>query len=114
MLDPITITLAGNAYTIQQLTIGQQCDLGVGVVLPQSEDPQENVRRAFQRNMSIIAAALAEDHPTLTKDALFKMRITPQERIAAVDAILKFAGLVQTVKPGEAAEGEAPAAAAAA
>src|SRR5260370_526771 len=68
MLEPITITLADKSYAIQQLTIGQDCDLRVGVVLPQSDDPQENIRRAFERNVSIIVAALSADYPELTRD----------------------------------------------
>src|SRR5258708_4426330 len=102
MIEPITITLAEKSYKIQQLTIGQDCDLRVGVVLPQSDDPQENIRRAFERNVSIIVAALSADYPELTRDTLFKMRISPQERTAAVDAILEFAGFVPAEKkPGE-------------
>jgi hypothetical protein len=115
MIEPITITLEEKAYKISQLTIGQQCDLQIGVVLPTSADPQENVQRAFQRNMAVIAAALSVDHPELTKEKLWSMRISPKERVAAVDAILEFAGLVKPppAKEGTAA-GEAPAAAAAA
>jgi hypothetical protein len=103
-----TITLAGQPYTIQPLTIGQQRDLQIGVTIPPSDDPQENVRRAFDRNLAVILAALSDGYPQITRDALLQMRgSTPQERVAAVNAILEFAGLVARTEtpPGEAAAG---------
>ncbi len=104
MLEPITITLEEKPYKIQQLTIGQQCDLNVGVMLPTTTDMKESVRLAFEFNLSVIAAALAVDHPEITKEKLYTMRVTPQERVAAVNAILEFAGLApaKESKPGEA------------
>ena len=104
MNDSITVTLGGKQYRIQQLTIGQQRDLSIGVTLPQSPDPQENVRRAFERNLGIIVAALSKDHPEITMAALLEMRgSSPRERVLAVNTILEFAGLVREKdpKPGE-------------
>lgn len=102
-MQTTTIMLAGQPYTIQQLTIGQQRDLQVGVTLPPADDPQENVRRAFDRNLAIIVAGLSKDHPQITMDKLLDMRgSTPQERVAAVNAILEFSGLVaKETPPGE-------------
>jgi hypothetical protein len=116
MIEPITITLEDKTYTIRQLTIGQDMDLQIGLMLPQNPDPQENVRCGFERNIAIIVAALSADYPEITRNAILQMRVTPEERVAAVDRILDFAGFVKITKakPGEAAAGEAPAAPAAA
>lgn len=112
MTDSITVTLAGKPYTIGMLTIGQQRDLGIGVMLQDvKDDPQENMRRAFDRNLTILAAGLSMDHPDMTVATLLQMRgVTAQERVAAVNAILEFAGLI----PAEKKPGEAEAATAAA
>lgn len=104
MPDTITITLDGKSYTVRRLTIRQQMELGIGVALADAEDPQDNVRRGFDRIVSIIVAALSEDHPEMTRDALLKTRPTADERRDAVNAILDFAGLIRTAvvkQPGE-------------
>jgi hypothetical protein len=104
-MSEITVTLAGKPYTIGQLTIGQQRDLSIGVSLPENKaDPQDNIRRAFDRNIAVIAAALSMDHPEMTTAALLQLRgCTAAERIAAVNTILEYAGLVPAEKqPGEA------------
>lgn len=90
----ITITLAGKPYTVSQLTLGQLRDLSVGVTLPDTPDPQEVVRRSFERAASIIVTALRDSNPDLTVDSLYKLPITRDEMRAANDAILKFSGLI--------------------
>ena len=109
MADTINITLDGKPYAVRKLTIRQQIALGVGVALPEVADPQENVQRAFDRNLSIILAALSVDHPEMTRDALLESRTTAEERRVAVDAILTFAGLIPiAAKPREAAGASSP------
>jgi hypothetical protein len=104
MADTINITLDGKSYAVRKLTIRQQIALGIGVSLPEVTDPQENIQRAFDRNLSILLAALSVDHPEVTRDTLLDSRATADERRAAVDTILTFAGLLPVeVKPGEAA-----------
>jgi hypothetical protein len=103
-MTDITVTLAGTPYTIGQLTLGQLRDLSVGVVLPDGPDPQDTVRRSFDRSVSIIAVAVGEANPELTPAALYKMKITRAEMRDAFDAILRFAGMIPA---GEAPPGEA-------
>jgi hypothetical protein len=91
---PITITLAGQPYTVPQLTLGQIEDLSVAVVTPTHDDPQENVRRNFGRAIGIIRAALAKDYPELTAEAIRLLHITRLELNTATDAILTHSGLV--------------------
>ena|SRR5579859_2186884 len=110
MSDPITITLDGKPYAIQQLTIGQMRDIHIGVVLPDAVDPQENTRRSWDRAVAIISAALIESDASFTPEAIYKMRFTIKERNAAVSAILKFAGLGTSTE--ESPQGEAAAGAA--
>ena len=103
MTEPTTITLAGQPYTVQPLTLGQIEDLSVAVVVPDSEYPADNVRRSFQRSIDAIVVALSVDHPDMTSDALRKMRITRQELRDAYGAVLRLSGLVAAEgdKPGE-------------
>jgi hypothetical protein len=92
--NPITITLAGQPYTVQPLTLGQIEELSIAVVTPTHDDPQENVRRNFARTVGILRAALAQDYPALTPEALRALRITRLELNTATDAILTHSGLV--------------------
>jgi hypothetical protein len=92
--SPISVTLAGQSYTVPPLTLGQIEDLSVAVVTPTHDDPQENVRRSFARAIGIIRAALAKDYPELTAEALRALHITRLELNTATDAILSHSGLV--------------------
>jgi hypothetical protein len=112
MSDPIVVKLAGIEYTIAQLSLGQLRDLSVGVVLPDGGDPQDNVRRSFNRSVDVIAVALGEANPELTPAALYNMKITRQEMRDATDKILTFAGLIPATAAGSAPPGEAEAGAA--
>jgi hypothetical protein len=113
MTEPLTITLAGVKYTIGQLTLGQLRDLSVGVTLPDAPDPQENVRRSFDRSVNVIATAVVAANPDLTLSKLYEMAITREEMRDATNEILKFAGLIPaTAAKGETTPGEADGAAA--
>lgn len=107
MADTLTITLANNQYTLPRLTLGQLRDLSIGVVMPDSPDPQETVRRSFDRSVSIIVTALSVSTPDMTHDALYAMSISRQEMVAASDAILKFSGLITAVGDTETGEDQA-------
>jgi hypothetical protein len=107
MTESITITLEGKPYTIGQLNLGQLRDLSIGVTLPDSGDPQDNVRRTFDRSVGVIAVGVGAAHPTLTLAALYNMNITRNEMRDATNAILKFAGLLPEAPPaGSAPPGE--------
>jgi hypothetical protein len=109
MLEPITITLEGKKYTIGQLNLGQLRDLSVGVTLPDASDPQENVRRSFDRSVNVIAIAVGDANPDLNLAALYKMKISREEMHNATDEILRFAGLIPASAPAAgAANGSAP------
>jgi hypothetical protein len=104
MSDPnsITLTLDGKQFVVGKLNIGQMQDLTVAVFLPLSDDPQENQRRIFDRNLACILAALKKTHPDLTLDKLKEWGFTPKEMVAAADDILVFSGLAtRSIKSGE-------------
>lgn len=109
----LVITLGDKAYTIPQpLNLGQLRDLSIAVTLPELPDPQEVVRRSYERAIAAIAAALIEDYPEMTAAAIYKIRgITNKQMRAAYDAILEFSGLIPATVPAEAVPGEAPGAA---
>lgn len=108
MANSIVVTLAGTEYTIAQLNLGQLRDLAIGVVLPDATDPQVNVRLSFDRSVAVMVAALNEANPELTPAALYKLKMTRAEMLAATDAILMFAGLIPAA--GAPPSGEAGAA----
>jgi soluble P-type ATPase len=101
----LTVTLAGKAYAATvPLTLGQLEDLNVAVMLPSADNPQEEVRQNFKRNIGIILAALAPEHPELTDLAIRNMRSPNAEFTKAVSDILDASGLFKkAAAPGEAA-----------
>lgn len=105
MSETISITLAGNTYVIPSLNLGQLRDLSIGISLPDEPDPQESVRRSYDRAVTIIATALRSGNPQLSVEALYKMTITRKEMRDAVDAILTFSGLIAKPSSGEAVAG---------
>lgn len=98
-----TITLAGQEYTIAQLTLGQIEDLQVAVAAQSTGDPQKDVRVGMKRGRDIIAAAIG--NYGVTADSLKAMAISLAEFNAAVSTILEFSGLIRKkdTSPGEAA-----------
>ena len=104
MKEPAVVTLEGKEFKVQQLTLGQIEDLSIAVVLADSPDDQESVKRTFRRTLETLAAALSADYPEMTVDKLRQMRISRDELRAANRTVLEFAGLVPS--------GEAPAGAA--
>jgi hypothetical protein len=111
-LPNLTITLAGIKYEIQPLTIGQLEALHVGVVEPQSENPQESARQLWKRNIGIIVSALSIDYPHMTPEKLATLRVGSFKDVTKiVDSILVFSGLIDE-KPKEPVPGEGEASAA--
>lgn len=111
--NSLQLSLAGQTFTIQPLTVGQLEELHVGVVTPEGSGPKEKMRSFYERNIEILAVALSSDHPNMTADTIRKMRIgTLQAMTGAVSDILDFSGISkkEDAKP-EAATGEAQAAA---
>lgn len=108
----LKIHLAGIDYDIQPLTIGQLESLHIGVVEPQSEDPQESARQLWKRNIGIIVSALSVDYPHMTAEKLATLRVGSFKDVTkVVDSILIFSGLVDE-KPKEPVPGEGEARAA--
>jgi len=109
-LETLTITIAGQQFTIQPLTVGQLQDLHVGVVEPVPEDPAEGVRKFWARSIGIISTALSVDHPNMTPEMIGKLRLGTLTSVKrTVDDILDFAGIVEKKKdpkPGEAQAAE--------
>src|SRR5262249_45357433 len=93
-MSDLSITLAGKSSTLQQLPLKQLRDLSIGVTLPDVPDPQEVIRRSYDRAVAIMATALSKAAPELTSDVIYDMTITREEMRKATDAILEFAGLV--------------------
>ncbi len=112
-MDPITIFLAGKPYTVRPLTLGQSRDLGIGVTLPDVTDPQDAVRRSFDRAVAVISVALSADYPEMPPKAIYDMRsesgqtVTREEMRVANDTVLRLAGFIAEPKPGEAEAGAA-------
>lgn len=113
--DSITIMLAGEAYVIYPFTVGQLEELHVGVMYPSDVDPKENVRNLWRRNVDVLAAALSQDHPQMTRDVIYKKRLGSIKVVNnSINQILKFAGIAgddPKVPAKEPAPGEAKAAA---
>lgn len=104
----ITITLAGKDYTVGELRLRALRDIHTAALIENMpEDPQEDVRRFYDRTAGVIAAALRCDHPEMTLDAVLDLAVTRDELIAANNRILQHAGLVPAgeAKPGEAGPG---------
>ena len=115
-MDRLTITLAGKEYEIQPLTIGQLEDLHIGILKIPSADPVEGGKEFWAQQLDTIVAALKVDHPEMTAEVIRKMRLGSLKDIKTqVNAILRYAGLID-VEPkapaaGGAEPGEAPGAA---
>jgi hypothetical protein len=110
MTDKLTVTLEGKEFQVTvPLTLGQIQDCRVAVVLPQGEDPQEEVKREFKRSSDILIAALSLENPEINADKLRSMRISREEFTLAVNDVLDATGLVPKPKDGAGAQGEAAA-----
>lgn len=104
-METLSITLAGQKFEIQPLTVGQLQDLHIGVVEPIPDDPADSVRQFWSRNIKLIAIALAEAHPQMTEETIRKMRLGTLPAVKqTVEDILVFAGIVEKKgqKSGEA------------
>lgn len=105
MADSREIVL-DKTYTIAvPLTLGQliDCNVAVGSV-PKAETPAEESRRAYDRTLAVIAAAVAPEHPELTVEALKAMRgVSLKTLNAAAKIIYEESGLIAR---GEDAAGE--------
>jgi hypothetical protein len=107
-MSTIKITLGGSQYEITQLTLGQLRDLSIGVALPDVADPQETVKRSFDRAIAVIASALRVQYG-MTVEKLLALPITGEELRNAHHEVLVFAGLTPATeaKAGEAQAGAA-------
>ncbi|HYM30444.1 MAG TPA: hypothetical protein VEU47_04045 [Candidatus Cybelea sp.] len=92
------ITLGGRDYAVRPLTLGQ-----LRIVLPAfARAARLNAADGIDAAIDILAAALARDHASLTRDALLEIEATPQELASAVAQIAELSGLV----PKDGAPGE--------
>lgn len=97
MAETITVTLAGQVYTIRRLTLRQLRDLGIGAIKAKAPLPADEVEaecEAFDRFTATVAAGLARDYPEMTVEAIYGLEATLAEVVAASRAILDHAGLV--------------------
>ena len=98
MSAPVSVTLGARRYSIRPLTLGQ-----LRVVLPAfARAARLSAADGIDAAIDILAAALARDHASLTRDALLEMEATPHELAAAVAQIAELSGLV----PKDGAPGE--------
>jgi hypothetical protein len=102
MTDIVTVTLAGEVFTISPLTLGQIIDLKIAVNRPTALDVQEEVRRAYLRSLDIVTAALKIGHPDVNPAWLMNSTTSLGELNSAVTTILDISGLA----PKEKKEGE--------
>jgi hypothetical protein len=106
--DARPVQLAGQVYKITTpLMLGTLIDLRVAQVSPSTGDPQDDMRRNYERSIAIIACGLKDDHPEMDAAKLRAMRITDEELSLAWREILRISGL--EIRDPE--SGEAPAAA---
>ncbi|MDE2229904.1 MAG: hypothetical protein KGL11_12810 [Alphaproteobacteria bacterium] len=97
-----TIALGGRDYALRPLTLGQ-----LRVVLPAfARAAKLNAADGIDAAIDILAAALARDHASLTRDALLELEVLPADLAAAVARIAELSGLVPKEGDGT---GESPA-----
>ena len=104
-MDETVITLEGKPYPLATpLTLGQIIDLKIAVVRPTAPDPQDEMRRSYQRSLDILTTALSAAYPEITEASLRGMTVSDAELTAAVSTILDISGLVpkKDAKVGEA------------
>ena len=98
MSVPVSITLGARSYAIRPLTLGQ-----LRIVLPAfARAAKLSAADGIDAAIDILAAALARDHASLTREALLEIEATPHELAAAVAQIAELSGLV----PKDGAAGE--------
>jgi hypothetical protein len=104
MPNVISITLAGQAYEIQRLTLGQQRALHIGMAksIDVPEAAADRIDFAYDSDVAIVATALSRTHPDMTKDAIFDLETTKEEIGVAALAVLRFSGLAQPQGEAEA------------
>lgn len=104
MTNTLTITLAGQAYEIQRLTLGQQRALHIGMAksVDVPEVAADRIDFAYDSDVAIVATALSRTHPELTKDVIFDLETTKEEIGVAALAVLRFSGLVSSQGEAEA------------
>ena len=103
-METLTIDLAGQKFNIQPFTVGQLQDLHVGAIELLPEDPVENTRKFWDRNIAILVSALCVDHPNINADVIRKMRLGTITAVnSTVREIMFFSGIwtKQESKSGE-------------
>lgn len=101
-MEPETITLGGQTFTVRPLTIGDVEDISAlnAEVLEKSASQHEAALRNWRVRREVIARAIRADHPDMTAEKLKELPGNAQEMIKAHEKILLLSGLV--VSPGEA------------
>jgi hypothetical protein len=112
METSISVTLAGEKFRVELLPLGVLRAVSVQVAenlaLPEPETAAEKEDRTFKQYVAIVALALATDHPKVTEEALWGMKISFLELNAAYHQVLKFSGF--EVGPAKRGKDEAAAA----
>lgn len=99
MKKPVTITLAEREFTVNPLRLGiiREIDLARSSDLPTDQRGREAF--FFDMYVNVLAAALKEDHPEMTAEAILEMRTDLQEVVMAYAAVLRLSGLVSENPP---------------
>jgi hypothetical protein len=103
MDDKLTISLGGEKFTVEALTLGDIERLDIARAVEDGIGTQAATKAHYQRCIGIISTALvASGRTDMTPDMLRKLRITAKQMTESAIAILKFSELIpQEPKAGE-------------
>jgi len=104
-VEPETITLGGQTFTVRPLTIGDVEDISAlnAGILEDAATPQQVTARNWRVRREVIARAIQSDHPDMTADKIRDLPGNGKEIIDAHEKVLEVAGLIEPgAKPGEA------------
>jgi hypothetical protein len=95
-MSDTTIKLGEKEFKISPLTIRQSRDMRIGSAELKRLPGGEGWASSYDVNIELIAIAIREDHPEVTKQQLWELRFTEKELGAAGDAILIHAGFASS------------------
>lgn len=96
MSNTLTLTLAGNSYTIPQFVLGQvrQVSILIAGLLDRIEDNTERAKHLWDIKLKTIHVALSRAYPHVTLEAMDDMLTMSAEINAAFNDVLTFSGLL--------------------
>lgn len=102
-MSDAVITLAGREFVLPPFTLRQVRSIAAAISRTPGRDPSEV--EALDQMVATVAAALEEDHPSMTAAAILGLETNVAELAAANRIILVHAGYIAPAAP--AAEGQA-------